>query len=530
MDFFQAPLKGFVSKREDEFGEVIAGKTYALRLQLYRTQYKIVGSVAGDLHKLKNLKGTADGDAFTMYDGIYGFGRPISGNVFDGASARSCTDTFIHCTPAYYNGYCEVLMRFTPEWGGRPSIADILSGSIYTYMRSGETWNDTADMESDTDNVRINDTNNDFRHIAQQISASINLKDIITTTTPGTFTPQKRWVIQSKFETPVLNFTGSRMDVIPLPPYSVLVAPSNDDLAATSVRNQPQTRGMWHQYGVIPSGSNGIFMEMMSVEKSVMVPTVAGTDPDYLNDLGSLADVVGFSPERQRIGQLKEAKVIEEAVVAIPYTLGSDGRKKFYKLKRRQVNGAIRISRGLTTSTEVPQTVQHVVNSVQKYVFPPKFDFVTMPTVDPLVMYIFEFSKTLTKQDLADIWQNLPPDNTGETFQAATVTIQHSLMTDDFYDESNRKISSDMRWMVFKVKRRAASNYNKYKKKHLTSDLSTIPNSINSRFTYNWPYDYFSLVELVKMDAGIQYASVPGEPDELEPAPDVELRSGVVTL
>jgi hypothetical protein len=262
-------------------------------------------------------------------------------------------------------------------------------------------------------------------------------------------------------------------------------------------------------------------MEILPGLESQTIPGTFAAPTREVQNLGDLAKVVGFpTGVKDRIGQLKDAKVIEEAVVAIPYTLGSDGRKKFYKLKRRQVKGAVRISRGLQTATEVPPTVQHIVNSVQKYVFPPKFDFVTMPTVDPLVMYIFEFSKTLTQQDLADIWQNLPPDNTGETFQASTVTIQHSLMTDDFYDEGNRKINSDMRWMVFKVKRRAASNYNKYKKKHLTNDLSTIPNSIDSKFTYNWPYDYFSLVELVKVDAGIQYASVPGEPDEPEPPPE----------
>jgi len=228
-----------------------------------------------------------------------------------------------------------------------------------------------------------------------------------------------------------------------------------------------------------------------------------GTSPPL-----SLAKVVGFTPERKSIGQFKTAKVIEEAVVAIPYTIGTDGRKKLYKLKKRQVNGAVRISRGLSTSTQVPETVQHIVNSVQKYVFPPKLDFVRTP-VRPVVMYVFEFSKTLTQSDLTDIWQNLPPDNTGENFQTSTVTIQHSLMADDFYDEGTRKINANMRWMVFKVKRRAASNFNKYKMRHLTSDLSTIPDSINLPYTYNWPYDYFSLVELVKMDAGIQYASAP---------------------
>jgi hypothetical protein len=126
-------------------------------------------------------------------------------------------------------------------------------------------------------------------------------------------------------------------------------------------------------------------------------------------------------------------------------------------------------------------------------------------------MYIFEFTKTLTQQDLADIWQNLPPGYTGEDMQTQTVTVQHSLLTDDFFDSERRKIDSNLRWMVFKVKQRAASNYNKFVKRNLTTDLSAIPNSIETPYTYNWPYDYFSLVELIKMDAGIQYASFGGD-------------------
>jgi hypothetical protein len=342
---------------------------------------------------------------------------------------------------------------------------------------------------------------------AMQLSASINLRDKISDVVPGTSERKDRWVIQSRFETPVLDVSHRALKTTPIMQTTKPIQPGGWPYVRDA------HKGLWFDmYGRIPSSSATITVEVIGPPEAGMVKSEHAPE--------SLAKVVGFTPDQKAIGAIRESKVISEAVVAIPYTLGPDGRKKFYKLKRRQVNGAIRISRGLTTATEVPPTVQHLVNSVQKYVFPPKFDFVTMPTVDPLVMYVFEFSKTLTQKDLADIWQNLPPDNAGETFQAATVTIQHSLMTDDFYDEGNRKIGSDMRWMVFKVKRKAASNYNKYKKRHLTNDLSTIPNSINSRFTYNWPYDYFSLVELVKMDAGIQYASVPGEPDEPEPSPE----------
>ncbi len=51
-----------------------------------------------------------------------------------------------------------------------------------------------------------------------------------------------------------------------------------------------------------------------------------------------------------------------------------------------------------------------MVDSMERYVMPPSFDFLTYPDdVTPVTMYIFEFEHTLNQQDLTDIWQNLPP-------------------------------------------------------------------------------------------------------------------------
>ena len=42
-------------------------------------------------------------------------------------------------------------------------------------------------------------------------------------------------------------------------------------------------------------------------------------------------------------------------------------------------------------------------------------------------MYIFEFSHTFTKQDLADMWQNLQPD-IGLNFEEVESSITHRLL------------------------------------------------------------------------------------------------------
>ena len=73
--------------------------------------------------------------------------------------------------------------------------------------------------------------------------------------------------------------------------------------------------------------------------------------------------------------------------------------------------------------------------------------------------------------------------------------------------------------MVFKVKKRAKTNYfdKIVAKKGTTDDTSDVElvgvtNSIAGKkdkdITYNWPYDFFSLVELVKIDAEISFANI----------------------
>ena len=82
--------------------------------------------------------------------------------------------------------------------------------------------------------------------------------------------------------------------------------------------------------------------------------------------------------------------------------------------------------------------------------------------------------------------------------------------------------------MVFKVKKRAASNYfekifernesNLGDKKKL-SELSATSTGANLGVQYNWPYDFFSLVELVKIDAQIDFAVPDDTQDTLEIKP-----------
>ena len=152
--------------------------------------------------------------------------------------------------------------------------------------------------------------------------------------------------------------------------------------------------------------------------------------------------------------------------------------------------------------------------------------------ITPFAMYIFEFEHMLDRDDLVDIWQGLPP-KIGQSFDSESiefksgkgphsskiikeVEISHPLLVGELLNKDN--LPSKLRWMVFKIKRKAQKNYfDKVIKDNPSdggifdsSDITKVGRTNSSktsipRYSYNWPYDFFSLVELVKLDAEVEF-------------------------
>jgi hypothetical protein len=86
------------------------------------------------------------------------------------------------------------------------------------------------------------------------------------------------------------------------------------------------------------------------------------------------------------------------------------------------------------------------------------------------------------------------------------------------YSNVSEFLENEVRWMVFKVKQRGMSDYNELLAKSLSdNDLQNL-HSINGREfdfnklrsrkmdpQFNWPYDYFSLVELGKVESKVDF-------------------------
>ncbi len=399
-------------------------------------------------------------------------------------------------TPPYYDGAAWVDIEYTPTTSS-PSLKDVLGSTTSSYLRyEGWTSNGAGSATGPQNGSGININ-------ATQISASVNLfgstnglKDLMKYTAAGNIEGEEQWVIQTKFETPILNFIDATDQITMI--QDIDPFPSLNQYKGGLVS---RPFGMWHQYGRIPSGSEGVSLEVLDIE-----------------GYASLADIVGFAKTSENLGKVAKSKTIREAVVAVPF-IEVKNQRKFFDLSSNSSGNDMNLPQAPSDS------VAKMIDSMGRYVFPPSMDFVKYPEeVKPFTMYIFEFEHQLNQQDLVDIWQNLPP-RIGRAFDAeapldSSEIMQEKQITHSLVDgELLKKVDSKLQWMIFKVKQRASVNYwdksvstnpslTEASVKDATLPLAGIDGVLKGTggdFNYNWPYDFFSLVELVKMDEEVEF-------------------------
>ena len=341
----------------------------------------------------------------------------------------------------------------------------------------------------------------------------------------------QRWVIQPKFETPMMNFadTGIR----PITSDNITI-PQN--FGSESV-----PRGMWHQFGLLPdSDEKGIFLEIGDIPAnwlknhyevvtgSSLYNNYSPTDgPEIYKNMKSFANLCGFGDRNSsaRLGEVASKQVIKEAVVAIPYlveglqigeTMPSivpklQTRKKFINIPKKRWVNARKEKEGSIEGDSLKTagaSIRRLAEQMENYVLPPQFDFLNNREIDPIVMYIFEFKYELDKNDLSYIWQNLAPkDYKRASFEKSVVA--HELMNTELLTEYNLLANPNLRWMVFKVKQRGQALYRDMITGQI--DSSTFQNEFVPEddtgypTLYNWPYDYISIVETINFDVDVKY-------------------------
>ena len=498
-------------------------------------------------------------ESFTMYSRPTAFGPSVAGQPDGtGSIAAAVIKTFPmdsfngynwSFTPPYTNGeaWCDLIFR--PDPNKSYDLEQILSEVSSAYWRADPghvVSNKPCLISSFEDSDFTQSTNfiysgHNVNLNAMQISASINLFGVerVLQQESDTFgnklkttniTAGKKWVIQPKWETPMLNFNDKGI-------HPITNADGNLTLPTYASGSVP--RGMWHQFGVVPeSPDKGIFLEIgdiptdwlknhydVIVNDTIYNNMDADTGTSVYKKMASLTDLAGFDTSTsKRLGEISESRTISEAVVAVPYIVDSveniseaagvfnSTRKSFINIPTLRYKAALASAKGTLTGDSLDaagESIRKLIQKMDKYVLPPQFDFLNNSLVEPIVMYMFEFEYKLDKDDLSYIWQNLSPrDSKKISFQYQSVA--HELMDTELLSESNILDNENLRWMVFKVKQKSQGHYYN----HVTPQVGQASTDIFSfdddtagyKVGFNWPYDYLSFVELIKMDAEVLFS------------------------
>ena len=258
----------------------------------------------------------------------------------------------------------------------------------------------------------------------------------------------------------------------------------------------------------------------------------------------SLAYVCGFEPATQPIGKTSNSRKIKEAVVMIPFiddpsfnadwVHTNDGFKVIgiptyveqrgkYELRqpiyeKRVLKRAGENANRFEYQTEIihETSVTNMIDKMKEYIIPPRFDFVKNENIRPFAMYIVDFEHILNSQDLKAIWEGLQPEIAKRAVLDSS-TIEHNIGPYEVLDDSVMGLDSDMfgklKWLVFKAKKKAEKSYYKVMENQQFEHQFrfNISNRIQEPdYGYNYPYDYFTMLEKVQVVAEVKVSPSEG--------------------
>ena len=423
-----------------------------------------------------------------------------------------------------------------------------------------------------------------------------------------------RWVIQTKWETPVMNFSNVSASALNLAtgqeqmvsgsPWKDRYWDSYYSVGAESTGVTPGifmtgSTGMWHQKGEVLTNQatagqkKGYYLVVEDAPTGLPLATKLGFI-DHREENETVKSLKRAKNYRTRIGMIEDRKMIKEAVVAIPYVLREDlpdnspnkvqfitldtelyqeARKNLEDINKELTNIPLsdliasiddyrdflqnynEKTRNLISDSPI-NAIEYQLMMMGDYILPPALDF-RITGNEPFMMYFFQFRASLNQQDISNIWQNLYPESAtsmanaryscadrqyeGRNGRMGDVSyVSHYLDTISLLNEnycpvnkpydlfSPRNTKNKTRWLVFKIKERGKTNLEQIRHRSLdpranniekfeyikegqtsrtfeTLDIQRISNRVGlgNTLQFNWPYDYFSFVELIKLEAKV---------------------------
>jgi hypothetical protein len=451
-------LSYFESKSEEEFAVLETGYTYSLGFRIDDAFSQSI-KLPTEAGSYRFSSGYSSIGSFGPWDTTI-VGKPpytlIYLNVpfippyYKRYIVPGMTNAQVLITPTTYS---EIHFHFIPKETRKYRLDEIFSGSTIEYMSSSVFDVCTGALNPDS----IPPFGIEQKY--QKLDEIFKFKNTVENVESGVSV--KKWNIGGKCEFPFFDFKHIEKNKNPI----YLLANGNE---LTQV-------GLWHQYGNIPKETEGLSISIFDLTDGLIY---AGKKFGSVNQANrSLIDACGFDRKitSKNICRLKEKIDIKELVVLIPFNFES--KKSF------AINSDSKLAKRNRKFME-------------QYVFPPQFDQVYGTSKQNIFMICSESIATLNKQDLSDIWQNFMPSL---SFNHEEYSSNFELPAEDV-DNLDEIISSDTKWIIFKVKQRASTNRDK-----------------STPIQYNWPYDNFSLIELAKVETQIVY-------DNKEP----EIRSKII--
>jgi len=437
------------------------------------------------------------------------------GRLFGSPLDRAYDPAYSQYTPPGFHGERIATISFSSSVGGITSLEEILKSST---VADSEAIKEGQTSKFSGENVSLS---TDEQSAKMPIESSVSLfgktkqPDVefqISETGETTRVDRAksagasafRWAISTKYECPVIDVSSS----LYADNYTSHLADENDAVWGFSGSSGQfsHPRSVWTSHGQATAPDKGYFFELRE-------STSKGA-----ND-GSLVELCGFTPGTKKIGSVADNKVISEAIMVVPYTSQAiknktveiESGKHFFRLNNSELKRQKRSveDNGYAISEDLRETsISELIQGMKDYVIPPHYNFLQYKDIKPFACYFLEFEHTLSQRDLIDIWQGITP-SIALNPETEEVEISHDINKHNLFH--NIDIPTDIKFMIFKVKKQAMWNYY-----DITTD-STDDNrfrfdfqgdgkvEVVPEYNYNWPYDFFSLVERAKVDVDITF-------------------------
>lgn len=392
----------------------------------------------------------------------------------------------------------------------KPNFGDILQYSTRTFKNK-----QMFDQLGTTDATSTSSNSSQF----MTIEAGVDLFNFDSNT--------EQWVINTKCEFPVHNVfdeEGNALDAL---------YPDGTD-GSTGTAAGDVNRGVWHQFSPL--------------RESKLKLGVVGPDLTNNRESGSLAQACGFETEQKTISQIASSAKLKEYLVVIPFVTNECDEETFFHYPIDEFERAY-----AAIPTGNPQPTALATSAIQtrsttltdslakqrELILPPTLSYMAKrdnldkrleqedygPILPPFAMYVFEVEQTLSQEDLSKWWQGVLP-SAGEKATFEKFNISHDIKAGEIISPSvlnndifGGKLPKEMRFKIFKAKYRRNLTYNEIKNKSI---YGTEP--INSTFGYNYPHDFYSLIEMAKVDLGLEYEG------EARPEPQSGLQNALNLL